>query len=71
MLRGPPCTHPAAGPSTTADSLGPYLVLYVPPSPTLMRQWVLATCWALGSLGLAGSTPEVPGESARQAKTKP
>lgn len=39
------------GSSTTADSPGPYLMLCVSPIQTPMKQWVLATCWALDSLG--------------------
>lgn len=60
-----PCTTARAhGP----DSLGPHPVLYVP--PTQRRRWVLATCWASGSLSLPGSTLEMPGERVGQAEAK-
>lgn len=44
LLAGP-------GSSTTADSLGPYLMLCVSPVQTPTRSWVLAPGWAMGSLG--------------------
>lgn len=47
-----PCSLQGLALAPLLTPCGPYLILYVSLTQTPEKQWVLATCWVLGSLGL-------------------